>query len=321
MFWRSLALLAPFGTFFWHSLALLAPCLAPCFGTCYWTKRWLYNAVRLCTQIICGHTVNMERPRIVETPLGGQQLKLNGFVYYRRSNIQGKTYWKCSQKGRCNATAITRREGKRITVLKEGEHRHSPFVNDEPDHDMYDDSTDQGDNEDDDERNNDESSDQEDDELSSDTSDEEESSPEAEWETWVEDSEGEEVDDEEEVDVEEAGDEEEDDIDAYGLFRNNLKRYKIELRILQEGQPALRDAVIKSADKGLICLLCEICYNLLAGKMDLSKRIKNILRPFRDDVRLMASVNITWREKQENLEQNAQDPFIPVLLNVVWPLL
>lgn len=265
----------------------------------------------------------MEDPRIVDSPHGGQHLHFNGFIYFKHEQKNGKTYWRCSlsRRAECNASAITQQRANHIDVLKEGKHQHTPDDSEQnnSDHDGHVD--DNSDDDDVDEEIGSEASSHEE------TSDEdEESSRDEEWETWEEESDVEE--DESENDYNKDDDVsydsenmEGDEHDAYGLFRIQLKRYRVELHTLKEAKASLREAVFKSADKALICLLCEICWNTLRGNMKFSERDLNVLKPFRDYVRLLACEDTTWKEKGELLSQSAEDPFIPVLLNVVWPYL
>ena len=258
----------------------------------------------------------MEEPRIVESPHGGQHLHFNGFIYFKHEQKNEKTYWRCrlSRRAECNASTITQQRANRIDVLKEGKHQHAPD-DDEQDSSDHDGDVDDSSHIDDiDEGNISEPSSHEET-----PEDDEESSQDEAWETWEEETDG--VEDDDNIDDDASEKMEEDKQDAYGLFRIQLKRYRVELRTLKEGQASLREAVFKSADKALICLLCEICWNLLQGKIILPERDQNVLKPFQDYVRLLASEDTTWKEKGELLTQSAEEPFIPVLLNVVWPYL
>ena len=250
----------------------------------------------------------MEKVRIVETSQGGQKLHHNGYVYYRRLNIEGKTYWKCSLKWKCNATAITQRAGQFVEIIKEGEHNHTPQESeynhtptDEEDASEEDVAEQNSIDENATSEAEDESSSGE--EEAADDNSDNESADGVLWYPWCEDSEDEDL---------EEGD------DGWGLKQTKVKHYRPTLRALRDGDASLRESIYSTADKGLICLLCEICRNVLHGKISLLKKDKTILRIFKDQIRLFASEDLSWQEKKELLCEDPQDTTIPVLLSVVW---
>ena len=241
----------------------------------------------------------MSSPRIDESPLGAPQLHLNGYIYHKRLSLQGKTYWRCSRRrtDSCNASAITQQTGNRIRVLKEREHRHPPLeehrsddddhVNDDDgDHEHEDDGKDGDEDETDesssDHKNDDSATDDEEQELcqgesgsdsSSDvedsSSDEEECSDESEesyeWKAWHESSgeeEGHEENSSSEIEAASEG------VAGIDLLRSKVKRYRSILQTLRQVRNHMREAILSTADKGLICLLCEICLNILRGAIN-----------------------------------------------------
>ena len=287
----------------------------------------------------------MSSAQIMNLSSGGRQLISNGHVYYKKYSVRGKTYWRCSSayKYVCNATAITRQSlDDGIEVVKESEHTHPPAVQGDDDMMTHDDvsegDADYGDGygpnvgggdifsyqdfaEDeagDSTKEHSMESSEEDSEKSS-KEDSDESSEEevdfVEWQPWHEDSDEE---DEEGKDSEEEVDEEQ---DGHKLKRLKFKRYKAILRALRQVEPPMKVAILSTADKGLICFLCEICLNILNSAIHLNKREVNMLRPFTALIRGLASGELTWQEKQEALSQDEQDPSIPLLLNIVWEYL
>ena len=284
----------------------------------------------------------MSPPRIDESPLGAQQLHLNGQIYHTRLRLQGKTNWRCSRRrtNSCNASAITQHTGNRMRVLKEREQRHPQLEehrSDDDDHvnddDEKDDDEDETDESSSDHKNDDSASDDEEQEFcqgesgsdsSSDvedsSSDEEECSDESEesyeWKAWHESS-GEEEGHEENSSSEiEAASEEVAGID---LLHSKVKRYRSILQTLRQVRNHMREAILSTADKGLICLLCEICLNILRGAITFTKTEKNLLRPFEGYIQVLASKDMSWREKRNGLVDSSKDAFIPVLLNVTRP--
>lgn len=255
---------------------------------------------------------------------------MNGYIYHKREKKNGKLYWRCglARKNGCNATAITRQGSDGgIKVLKEGKHTHSPEEDDDREstakdesESSTDDETSEGDDNKsegstDDEDNDDQESsanddDEETDENASSTSDEDDT---VDWEAWHEESSAAgSGNEDEDMEIDEEG-------DGDDMKEIKLKRYKYILRVLQEAQPAMREGIWRQADKGLISFMCEICYNLLMGAMHLTKRERNILKPFTKQIRALADEETSWRDKKESLVNSAHEPFIPVLLNVVWP--
>jgi hypothetical protein len=213
-------------------------------------------------------------------------------------------------------------------MLKDSNHSHPP-IEDDHDHDVdqedHDYDVDQEDhNYDMDQDGMDEDSAEEESESSSseETSGEEsEDEGAGEWVPWQEDTENEGLneDTDNEGTNEETSENEEDDVDGYTLLRHKIAYYKSILRTLRESTPSLRECIFTSADKGLICLFSEICWNVLEGKVDFSKQDKNLLNIFRDQIRVMSLENISWHEKRDFLIKNLHDAWLPVLLTVMKP--
>ena len=288
---------------------------------------------------------------IIDTPFGGEQLHLNGYIYYKHETRKsGKTYWRCSQRQShdCYASAVTHSTGNRADVLKEGKHNH-PHANEDISHrgsfhgdqrefeeerdaEQHDEDGEEQDAGGEDRPSSCYESSEYDEESST---EEEQSFKDEEWEAWeedtdVEDSGAESNDRDDELvgqnddmsDDDNDGDDDYDDssnvsVDASELRDAKIKKYGNILRVLRQESAPMREAIYKSADKGLICLLSEICWNFLRGVLNLSKNEINLLRPFEDQLRVMSSEKMTWMEKKDYLVETARDGFIPVLLNVV----
>ena len=67
-----------------------------------------------------------EAAEIITSRRGGKKLLYRGCTYYRRDSRKGNTYWACTKKGECKATAVTRFNNGAIEVIKEKEHSHAP---------------------------------------------------------------------------------------------------------------------------------------------------------------------------------------------------
>lgn len=270
----------------------------------------------------------MTTVRITRTPRGAHQLHFNGFNYFKRDQRNDKTYWRCASP-RCSATAITGQNHSGITrVLKEGDHSHAPAPH-ENDDDMDVDSA-LSESEDEQSRlgetteeSHDSSDGSSDEEL-----EEETEAIEHEWEEWEEESEhgdeedvegaGNDGEDEEEgEDDAEGGEEEEDNSTWLDTLFAKQRKHRRSLRLLRDPDSDVREAVLKNAEKDLICFLNEICWNVLRRYFSLSKYELNIIKIFRLYVRTLADTEISWVDKKEFLIQHADDPFIAVLLNIL----
>lgn len=271
---------------------------------------------------------NMEKPYIAESPHGGQQLHLKGHIYHKRLNQSGKTYWRCSRRRTdgCNASAITHHSGKRIDVIKASEHQHTPIDEQNDNQSVISQGSEDKGSYQEDEVSNHETeaigiSDEdvsEERESSDEESSDEECGGEGVWEAWQEgsDDEQDEVEEDEEYDDRE---EIQTNMDGLDLLEIKVKRYMNILRTLRQAKIAMRESILKGAGKGFICLLCEICWNIVHGQINFSKTEKYLLRPFSEHILDLASKEMGWEEKRDCLAETAEDAFIPILLNVVWP--
>ena len=123
----------------------------------------------------------------------------------------------------------------------------------------------------------------------------------------------------EESDDEDSGDEDLDEADQYDhaiqVQTAHENAYRKQIRFLREPEHNIRAAVLENANKGLICFLNEICFNLLRGYFTMSKYEKSLLENYKEGIRYLAHENIGWREKKEFLSEHVEDPFLSVLLN------
>ncbi|XP_034245544.1 ribosomal biogenesis protein LAS1L-like [Thrips palmi] len=177
------------------------------------------------------------------------------------------------------------------------------------------------------------SDDSRDDEDSEDEHSEESSFEESEeegkvWESWDEETDEELMDGEDESDVDMEDDEGSDDedetdeaseTDNVTLLMTKLKLHKKAMSNLSTESGPVRAAILQEASKDLICFICELCWNLLNGYFDLKRHEKNILRLYKEDIHAMIDENKSWLHKKEALIEQALDPFIPILFNVLLP--
>lgn len=57
---------------------------------------------------------------------GGTKLLHQGYIFYRRDAKRGRTYWSCTRKKECRATAVTTFDNGAVQVVKERPHSHAP---------------------------------------------------------------------------------------------------------------------------------------------------------------------------------------------------
>lgn len=250
----------------------------------------------------------------------GAQLRLNGYTYLRKNKYNGKVYWRCVlfRSQHCRATAITREGRDGRNVLKEGVHEHPP-EDSESDSDVVSHDSESSHREDDDSDDPTEASGSDDNERSTTESDDEG----VEWEVWDELSDEEESEkgsenEEDEKDME--SDEDDSHDSGYKLCTKAIKQQKDAFRNLSGGSIAIREVTLKEADKYLICILCELCWNLQRGYFSYVNRYEmNLLCLIEEDVFQLASKDISWETKKKDLFERATDRFIPILLNVILP--
>lgn len=285
------------------------------------------------------HVMSVE---IVKLQSGGEKLLLDGQTFYHRLHRKNRRYWKCSVKS-CSATAVTNSMHGYVDVVKETPHNHivasrnANDVQDELDEcekqqrrqqeycfsDTESEDDDEGDTDKSDEESGDvlwmewveESSDEEDEDQHDDDAD------------LVETDEKEETDEDSdtEMDTESKGTDEDtssDDTDSEDetersvhILNKHLKANKDKIRILRSPENYLRAAVIKHAPKNLICFLNEICLNIRRRFFHLTKFHTNMMNLFEDQLDLMVNEHRSWREKKLYLDEHADEPFIPVILN------
>ena len=261
------------------------------------------------------------------------QLHLNGHTYYKKDTNNGKVYWRCIlfKTGQCGATAITCQTRNGVKVIKEGVHGHSGSESDEHGSEEESDTNEpcESDYASDDHG----VSDMTDEDQSDDSSSEESEREGKQWEFWEEETDVEDTEEDEEMEAE-MEELEESDVDSEegsddgaenlvseveSFLMDKLKLHRQALRNLSADSEAVRQAILKEANKDFICFLCEICRNLLNGYFNLERNEKNILKLFKDDVRALADEDIRWTDKKESLVECASDKFIPVLLNILLP--
>lgn len=68
---------------------------------------------------------------LVPTHRGGEQLCVDGYMYYKNKKIADKTYWECENRQKkdqtiCRAKAITTQSDGVLKLISRAEHTHTP---------------------------------------------------------------------------------------------------------------------------------------------------------------------------------------------------
>lgn len=93
------------------------------------------------------------------------------------------------------------------------------------------------------------------------------------------------------------------------------------LKVLVKAKPSLRKAILKEGDKALVYSICEICENTLSGRVPLSAGQRQKIQRHKNIIRKLAKKGESWKKKKAVLIQHGSGAFIPLLLNVLGPIL
>jgi hypothetical protein len=75
------------------------------------------------------------------------------------------------------------------------------------------------------------------------------------------------------------------------------------LQVLINSSPQLRKALVRHADKKLICTICEVVYNLLRGNVELQEKEKKKLRKHKTTLRALISKGKNWKQKKTIIQK------------------
>lgn len=98
---------------------------------------------------------------------------------------------------------------------------------------------------------------------------------------------------------------------------HKVKRHVHLLHLLSTATPQQRKAILRTASKEQIKLLCEICQNLLAGNISINTKK---LHSYRKTIRQLANKKIPILKKKK-LFLNQTGGFLPLILPTVLSLL
>lgn len=93
------------------------------------------------------------------------------------------------------------------------------------------------------------------------------------------------------------------------------------LNIVFKAKPALRNALLKNADKQLICSICECVLNILHGNVSLKPKDKKKLSKHRDILRKLAQKSKGGWKSKKRIIQKGGNILIPLLAPIIVNLL
>jgi hypothetical protein len=92
------------------------------------------------------------------------------------------------------------------------------------------------------------------------------------------------------------------------------------LKILFNAKPALRNALLKHADKDLVCTICECVFNILRGNVPLEENEKIKLGKKKTLLRNIVKKTKSWTGKRK-LIQKGGNFLIPLLIPIIGRLI
>ena len=102
---------------------------------------------------------------------------------------------------------------------------------------------------------------------------------------------------------------------ARGKGPDQLSRLKTNypmIRAIVNASPEDRKKIIKKSSAALLKTICDICYNLVEGNIELSEKQKKILKYNRKEIRRMGDTKVALQRKKRELIQ--KDGFIAGLI-------
>lgn len=98
----------------------------------------------------------------------------------------------------------------------------------------------------------------------------------------------------------------------------NIKQNYSFLHLLSRSSPGQKRALLRTANKGQITALCEICLNVLAGSVPCEL---NKLRKYRSALRKVARKSTKLAHKKKIFINQSGAGFLPLILQAVAPIL
>lgn len=92
------------------------------------------------------------------------------------------------------------------------------------------------------------------------------------------------------------------------------------LNILFKAKPDLRKALLKNADKKLVCTICECVYNILKGNIPLEDKQKKKLSKHKTYLRKVVKQTKSWTGKRKIIQKGGNF-LIPLLVPIIGTLI
>jgi hypothetical protein len=88
------------------------------------------------------------------------------------------------------------------------------------------------------------------------------------------------------------------------------------LKVLFKADPSIRKALLKHADKKLVCTLCECVYNILLGNVKLSTQDQKRLVKNKSLLKRVVKKTKNWKNKRKVIQKGGN-----ILISLLTPLL
>lgn len=92
------------------------------------------------------------------------------------------------------------------------------------------------------------------------------------------------------------------------------------LKIVLNAKPDLRNALLKHADKHLVCTICECVLNILKGNIPLNEKVKKKYSKHKVYLRNIVKKTGSWKDKRKIIQKGGNF-LIPLLAPVIGALL
>src|SRR5687767_8489757 len=102
---------------------------------------------------------------------------------------------------------------------------------------------------------------------------------------------------------------------------SRIKKHGAFLQYLVQAKPKERKLLIKNASKVELNSICEVCKNILAGRIPLKGQQHRRLCRYKNIVRKLANKRVKLETKRRILQQQQGGALLPLLAPLVFPLI
>lgn len=92
------------------------------------------------------------------------------------------------------------------------------------------------------------------------------------------------------------------------------------LKIIFNAKPELRNALLKYADKNLVCALCECVLNIISGNIAIDDKQKKKLSKHKSLLRKIVKKTKSWKTKR-TIIQKGGNFLIPLLAPIIGSII